>query len=96
MSKHDDMFNMLTADHITQAITKYDTLNPLELDKYRAQSSFLVVGDRHYSAKHVLRIAYKIATGFKPPEDPFSGGTSSLKILTKLGFEIMHTPKKRK
>ena len=96
MSKHEDMFIMLTADHILQAIAKYDTLNPLELDKYKAKSAFLVVGDRHYSAKLILRLAYKIATGFPPPEEPFSGGKSSLKILTKLGFEIMHTPTKRK
>ncbi len=95
MSEHDDMFSMLTADHINQAITKYNNSNPLELDQYKAKSAFLVLNERYYSAKHVLRLAYKIATGFYPPDVPFSGGKSSLKILTKLGFEIIHTPKKR-
>ena len=48
----------------------------------------LVDGSRAYSAKEVLRVAYRLAN--KLPRDSvvkFSSGDGTLNVLTKLGFD---------
>ncbi len=54
----------------------------------RSKGLVLIDGSRTYSAKEVLRAAYRLAN--KLPIDSvvkFSSGDGTLNVLTKLGFE---------
>lgn len=56
-----------------------------------AKGIFVLFGQQHLPAKHVLRIAYCLANGLPmDTELRFSSGESTVKKLRNLGFEVEH------
>jgi hypothetical protein len=67
-----------------------EAMKQVSASKYASRTSGLVLvdGSNIYSAKEVLRVAYRLAN--KLPRDSlvkFSSGDGTLNILTKLGFD---------
>ena len=96
MSKLSELFKNVTSAHIVAAIKEYDSTPPEALSKYKSKSTFLLYAGKQYNAKHILRLAYRKATGKSISEDdPFNGGPPTIRVLRNLGFEVLHTPQSR-
>lgn len=74
----------VTAEHVPEAIQQVGTSQA----KNRTSGLVLLDGSRAYSAKEVLRVAYRFAN--KLPNGTvvkFSSGDGTLNVLVKLGFD---------
>ncbi len=74
----------VTAEHVQEAMKQVGASESND----RSKGLVLIDGSRTYSAKEVLRVAYRLAN--KLPIDSvvkFSSGDGTLSVLTKLGFE---------
>ena len=80
-------WKILRKEHVQKAIEKF-LLNPSSYPK--ARTTFLKYKDKELPAKHILGMAYEIATGTFPSKDDYSGGDETEHILRNLGFEVVH------
>ncbi len=74
----------VTAEHVREAMQQVGTSQA----KNRTSGLVLIDGSRAYSAKEVLRVAYRLAN--KLPNGSvvkFSSGDGTLNFLVKLGFD---------
>jgi hypothetical protein len=74
----------VTAEHVREAMKQVGASK----SKDRSKGLVLIDNSRTFSAKEVLRAAYRLAN--KLPADSavkFSSGDGTLNVLTKLGFE---------
>jgi 5-methylcytosine-specific restriction enzyme B len=75
----------VTIENIKEATKSFDE-NP---DAYSNSTKYdVLINDKFYPPKEILRIAYKLATGDDIKEEGFSGGEFTNKIFRKLGFQI--------
>lgn len=71
-------------EHVLAAIEKYLT-SPA--NHRPAKSAFLIHEDRKLPAKHLIRLAFEIATGHLPHPEALTGGKASIRVLQNLGFD---------
>jgi hypothetical protein len=82
-----ELWNGVKPEHVLAAIQKYDKE---EIDAPPAKNTFLLHEGQRYPAKHILGMAFEIATGSKIRKNEYSGGDETAKILRSLGFEVQH------
>ena len=74
----------VTAEHVQEAIKQVGASKSTN----RSSGLVLVDGSRTYSAKDVLRVAYRLANRLPSGSVvKFSSGDGTLNVLTKLGFD---------
>jgi hypothetical protein len=71
--------------HVIEAIRIFEKENP---DFPQPRNTFLIYNGKHYPAKHIRAMAYKIAFGSEISKEDFSGGQETANFFQKLGFEV--------
>jgi len=78
---------LIRREHVVSAIKRYEDG---EREKYPARSAFLVHNGRRYPAKHLIRLAFREATGVTVASEQLTGGKASVRVLQDLGFSALY------
>ncbi|NJO00772.1 MAG: hypothetical protein HC880_02965 [Bacteroidia bacterium] len=87
MTKTEIFFANVTTDHVKKAIELFDR----EPGNYNPSvTTFLIYNNKQYPAKHLLKMAYKIANQKEIDTEEYYGGKPTAKVLQKLGFFVQY------
>ncbi len=78
--------NLIQAEHVREAVRRF-LLDPHP--PRPARSAILIHDGRRLPAKHIVRLAFEVATGFLPKPEQLTGGRASVRVLEALGFEAV-------
>ncbi len=83
-------WNKISASDVYEAIRIYDH----SLDAHSpARNTFLEINGKHYPAKHIRGLAYKVAYGSTIQNSEFNGGAETARFFKNLGFTVIYKPK---
>ena len=80
-----EQWNEITADDVIAAIAIFDKEKPSFPE---ARSTFLIYKEKHYPAKHIRGLAYKVHFGQEISKSEYYGGDESKHFFEKLGFQV--------
>ena len=82
-------WTVVNEEHIREACRRYDSGE--EFPSRPARNTFLLIGGKHYPAKFIRGLAYKIATGDRlNPNSDYSGGAETVRFFKKLGYSTKY------
>ena len=81
-------WDQITSMDVYEAVKGFDETMPKHPS---AKTTFLIVNDRLYPAKHIRGMAYEVHFGREIKKSDYTGGIETIKFFQNLGFKTKHT-----